>query len=428
MQMSAAQSVETTMKASKQRQITYNTAGSIVTLFCQWIIIMIIPKITDFSEAGVFAVALSICSILNIFATFSLNVHQVSDQYISYTENDYRATRVATITLSFALCLFVVLFFNYSWEQNLVIIMYMIYRNLLHYAFLHTATLQIRERLDYVGKCMILEGIISLVSFVALYYFTHDLVLSTAIMAVLGGGIFLLSVVQGYRKTEGRGYPWHAADRSAVLSLIKLGTPILLSIVAHIIITALPKIILQSTDGDEIVGIFSTLSAPTVIVPSLIISIFTPFIVDFSNTSRSGNMPLLRRQYSKTIVFTLLMGGFCYIISRFAAGYLFEAVYGQEIVQYVHYFSTLIAAITFYSVGMWSINVLITKQQGKAAAAAALLSLAISFVFFLTMIPKHGIGGATYSLTIACAVFGAIMFLCVFFLPLNKRSFPDECN
>ncbi|MDR0334895.1 MAG: hypothetical protein LBH69_03315, partial [Methanomassiliicoccaceae archaeon] len=166
---------------STSKQITYNTAGSIVTLFCQWMIMMIIPKITEFSEAGVFAVALSICSVLNIFATFSLHQQQISDQYVRYTENEYRATRSVTIALSFVLCLFVVLFSNYTLEQNLVIVLYMVYRNLLHYAYLYTATLQIHERLDFVGKCMMLEGVVSFVAFTASYYATHDLVLSVAI-------------------------------------------------------------------------------------------------------------------------------------------------------------------------------------------------------------------------------------------------------
>ena len=404
---------------STSKQITYNTAGSIVTLFCQWMIMMIIPKITAFAEAGIFAVALSICSVLNIFATFQLNQQQISDQYVRYTENDYRAARTITVVLSFVLCLFVVLFFNYTMEQNLVIILYMVYRNLLHYAYLYTATLQIRGRLDYAGKCMMLEGAVSFVSFTASYYFTHDLVLSVAIMAVLGGLTFLLTVAHGYRKTVGRRYPWHTADRSAVSSLIKMGVPLLLSVVAPIVITALPRIILQATDGNEMVGIFGTLAAPTIIVPTLVLGIFTPFIVYFSNVSRKGDMPLLRRQYLKMAFLTLALGALCHIVSRIAAGPLFEMVYGDEIVPYVHYFNTLIVGIAFYSIGMWGVTVLITKEQGTAAAITSAVSLAIAAVIFLITIPEYGIGGATYGLMAAYGVFGLLISIVVLLLPLS---------
>ena len=410
-----------TMEASRQKQIMYNTAGSTVTLFCQWMILMIVPKITDFPDAGIFAVALSICSILNIFATFQLNQHQISDQYAGYTENDYRATRLVTVALSFILCFAVVLIFDYSMKQNLVIVFYMVYRNLLHYAYLHTATLQIRERLDYVGKCMILEGIVSFISFVVPYYITGDLVLSVAVMAAAGGGIFLAAVAHGYRRTTGRGYPWHGTDRSAVSSLLKVGIPLLLSVVAPIVITALPRIILQAvTDDYYIVGIFGTLAAPTIVVPTIIIGLFTPFIVYFSNLARRGDIRTLRRQYSKMAGLILLLGVLGYLLSRVAAGPLFEMIYGEDIVPYVGYFSVLVVGITFYSVGMWGITVLITKEQGTAAAAASLASLAIGLAIFLIVIPEYGISGATYGLMSAYGIFGLLISLCVLLLPLRK--------
>ncbi|MDR0777956.1 MAG: oligosaccharide flippase family protein [Methanomassiliicoccaceae archaeon] len=414
------------MDVSKQKQITYNTVGNMVTLFCQWLILMIIPKITDFSEAGVFAVALSICSILNIFATFSLNQYQVSDQYVRYSENDHRVARLITVALSFVMCLFVVLFFDYTLKQNMVIVLYMVYRNLLHYAWLHAATLQIRERFDYVGKCMILEGIVSFVSFIIPYYITNDLVLSVAVMAVLGGGIFLLSMAYLYRKTEGHRYPRHRADRSTVSSLIKVGVPLLLSAASPIIITALPKLILQMTDGDDIVGIFSTLSTPTIVIPTIITGVFTPFIVYFSNLSRKGNMPLIRRQYLKMTGLVLLLGAVCYVMSRFTAGSLFETVYGDEIAPYVRFFDILIVGIIFYSIGMWGTTVLITKDQGMAAAIAAAVSLAISFMIFFVAIPSSGMGGAAYGLIGAYGIFGLLISLCVLFLPLSDATMMEK--
>ena len=70
-------------------QIAYNTIGNLVTLVFQWIIVMAIPKITDFSDAGVFAVALSITSLANIIATMNLAQYQVADQYEKFSENDY---------------------------------------------------------------------------------------------------------------------------------------------------------------------------------------------------------------------------------------------------------------------------------------------------------------------------------------------------
>ena len=110
---------------------------------------------------SVFAAAVSVCSMLNIVATFSLNQYQISDQYRKFEENDYMVTRLVTIIISFLCIIPISLFMGYSTEQIWAIVLYMVFRNLLHYAYLYTATLQFYDRLDYVGICTVAEGIIS---------------------------------------------------------------------------------------------------------------------------------------------------------------------------------------------------------------------------------------------------------------------------
>lgn len=404
----------------QSKHVMYNTAGSIVSLFCQWLIIMLIPRMTDFSEAGIFAVALSICSIINIFATFSLNQYQISDQHVNYSENEYRVARIITIAFSFALCIPVVLFMGYSPKQNLVIIMYMVYRNLLHFAYLYTAALQIKDHLDYAGKCTIAEGIESLVSFLIVYYLTENLVLSVAVMAVFGGGLFLLSVIAGYKKYVGDSISVHRADPRAVKSLIRLGVPLLLAVVAPIVITALPKLILQIYGGDETVGIFSTLSAPTIIVPTIVTGVFVPFIIHFSDISRAGDMKSLRRDYAKTAGLILGFGALCVAAGAIGAEYAFRWLYGEQIVPYVHYFCMLLAGITLYSVGMCGITVLMTKEQGRAAAILSIIAMIVSVPVFLYAIPAYGMDGAVYSLTAVYSQFGLLISLGVVLIPLYK--------
>lgn len=400
----------------------YNTVGSVVTLFCQWLIMMLIPRMTNFSEAGIFTATISICSIINIFATFSLNQYQIADQYVNYSENTYRVARVVTILLSFAMCFAVIFFMDYSIKQNILILVYMAYRNLLHFAYLYTAGLQIHDHLDYAGKCMIVEGIISLFSFVIVYNLTNDLVLSTLLMALLGGGSFLLLTAQGYRKYVSKDISVKKAEWPATESLIKIGVPLLLSGVAPIVITALPKLILQIYEGDEIIGIFGTLSAPTIIIPTVITGMFVPFIILFSDISRSGNFKLLRVKYLKSIGLILGFGVLCIAVSIIGAEFAFSMLYGDQIIPYVHYFNVLLAGITFYSIGMVGITVLMTKEQGRAAAIISILVLVASIPVFMYSISEYGMDGASYGLAAVYCIFGFLISLGVLFLPLKRAE------
>ncbi len=408
------------------KQISYYTIGNIATLFAQWLIIMILPKITNFAEAGVFAVAISVSSIMNQVATFTLNQYQVADAYRRFSESDYALTRLATIGLSFACIVPVVLLFGYTLEQTSIIVAYTVYRNLINYAYLHMSGMQILGRLDYAGKCMIVEGMMSFVTFVATYALTGNLFLATILMAIIGGGLFLAIMSRGFISISGHRFDVNLREWGKVSALLAIGSSLLLSMVSPIIITALPKLILESYWGEEIVGYFSTLTAPTIIIPTIASSIFAPFIVYFSDLSRAGDMRRLRIQYGKILAILGIIAVVFYVLSVLFAGPVFETIYGSEIVPYVDCFNVLVVGIILYSMGMCGITVLITKNQGRAAGAASLLALAVSSAIFLLWIPSAGMDGATYGLLAAYGIFGLFISLCVVLLPLNKNDVKND--
>ena len=385
---------------------------------------MLIPRITDFSDAGVFAVAISICSILNYIATLFMNQYQVSDQYEKFSENDYFVCRLITIIVSFAVCIIVVPIFNYSLEQSLTIIGYMLYRNLLHFAYLHMATLQIEERLDLAGKCMIIEGAVSFVSFTTCYYATADLPLSVFVMAIFGGGSFLLTMAFAYRRVLGRHYPYKLKNLRVIVPMTVVGVPLLLSVMAPAMITALPKLILQMYQSDEAVGIFSTLTAPTIIIPTLVTGVFTPFIVHFSNLRRNNDLHSIRRDFAKTIVLIAIFSVFAVTASLLLAEFFFTLLYGEGIAPYVHYFHIMVIGISIFSIGLCGITVLITKDQGKEAAIYSVIALAISMGIFSLTIPLYGMNAATYGLLASYSIFSILITLSVWFKPLKTNPAP----
>ncbi|MGI6009113.1 MAG: lipopolysaccharide biosynthesis protein [Methanomethylophilus sp.] len=410
------------MRTGRSKEITYNTIGNVVTLFFQWLIIMLIPKITDFAAAGVFSVAISVCSIMNHFATFSLREFQVSDQNTRFQDDDYRVVRLITISISFIGIIPFSLIFGYDTEQTLIIFAYMLYRNFIHYAYVYSAPLQIAGHLDYVGKCMAVEGVFSFTSFMAVYIASENLLLAVFLMAVIGGGYFLASQAIGYTKSVGKSARIRNVDWAKAKELFGVGLPLLLAILAPTIITALPKLIIQYDEGDALAGIFSTLSTPTIIVPTLAISVFAPFIVPFTNIARSGDMKALRKQFTKVVVLIAGFGLVCVVLSLLLQDWAFGTFYGEEMEPYSKYFALLMVGITAYTVGTIGTTVLITKSQGTYAAAASFAALLISIPLFLVMIPGSAVEGASLALVASYFAFGILVALCVYLVPVSKKN------
>jgi len=405
--------------AKRSKEILYNTIGNTVSLFFQWLIIIIIPRIADFSDAGIFAIAISICAITNMVATFSMYNYQITDQYRAYTEGEYGGFRIFTVLLSVLLGAAIVLFSGYTATQSLVIAGYFIYSTVMRYTLLQVATMQIMGRLDYYGKCMILEGITSFSSFTIPYYLTGDLVLSVFCMAIFGGGVYGFAILRGYKLITGHRYPITFLSKEKLIQLTIISFPLLLSAVCPIAITAFPKIILQHFSTDELVGIFSTLTAPTIIIPTLISGVFSPTILDYVELSRNGDNKGLSRKYFRMIgmisAFVLLCLFAGILFGRFA----FELLYGSEISDYVYLFNIMIIGIGFYTIGFCGNIVLVTKNQRRESAVASVIATVISAAVLLVTIPSEGIWGATIGLLISYTIFAILVSGVVLLKPIK---------
>lgn len=402
-----------------KKEVSYYTVGNIATLFFQWLIIMILPKISNFGEAGIFAVAVSVVSIINQIATFTLNQYQVSDRYEHYSENDYVVARLITIGLSFIFIIPISIIFNYDFNQISIIIAYSVYRNLINFSYLQMSSMQIIGRLDYAGKAMIIEGIVSFSCFIGTYSITSNLLLSTLIMAIAGGGIFLYVMENGYKTMTGKHIQCKIKEVQRLKTLLITGSALLVSMTCPIIITAMPKLLLESYWGDTIVGYFSTLTAPTIVIPTIASSIFAPFIIVFSDICKKNDMRLFKMQFTKIIILFLLGGLFCFLISHLLSEPIFRLIYGPQITQYTDYFDLLVIGISLYSIGTCGITVLITKNQSRYAGIGSFIAMITSIAIFLAIIPDGGLEGASWGLLIAYGLFALILTLFAYVLPVR---------
>ena len=57
----------------------YNSVGFIVYLFCQWLITIVVVRLSNYEDAGILSLAMSINNILYAISTFGLRNYQVSD-------------------------------------------------------------------------------------------------------------------------------------------------------------------------------------------------------------------------------------------------------------------------------------------------------------------------------------------------------------
>lgn len=407
----------------KTKEITYNTIGDFASLFFQWLIILLIPKVHSFNDAGIFTIAISITSILYIISSMSMWNHQVSDHYQHFTPKDYAGLRIITTIFGYVLLIPISILFEYSLNQILAIIAYLSYRNVMNFANIYAASLQIESKLDYVGKCTFCEGVVSFSSFLLAYYITDNLVVSIAVMAIFGGGTYFYCLLYGFRKYVPGEVRRKPLIKSHIKILMIIGCQVMFASLVPTIINALPKLFLQNMYGNTLTGIYGTISAPIIVIPTLITALFAPFVVYFSNLAKTGNFRKFQRSFTKCIGAVLLFGLLVYLVALLLQRPIFQIIYGHEIDEYIQYFALLIIAIVFYSIGTISSTALITKNQWNYSVIAGAISFIFSVIisYFLTV--HSGFNGATYALVYSYLIYAICYTLAACLIPLTKNNY-----
>ena len=152
---------------SLKSNIIWNSIGSFVYLFCQWLLTFLIVRLSDnLVDAGNLSLAISITNIFFNIACFNLRPYLVSDNTNEYSVEDYSSFRVYTILISLLSCFIYILFFNYNFNQIMCIMLYMIFKIGEAIVDLYHGFEQRKNRMDIGGISLLIRGVLSVLLFV----------------------------------------------------------------------------------------------------------------------------------------------------------------------------------------------------------------------------------------------------------------------
>ena len=181
--------------------MAFNSMGSLFYLLCQWLLTVVVVPLCSFEAAGILNLSISLTNEFFTLATFGIRIFQVSDSQGKYGPGLYISTRVFTCLCSFALCAaFLLCNRQYTAEQVLCILFYMLYRIGEALVDVLAGEEQKAYRFDYVGLSFLFRGLTTLLSFSLVLYCTRNLTLTLLVMAVM-----TLGVVLAYDGLEGQG-------------------------------------------------------------------------------------------------------------------------------------------------------------------------------------------------------------------------------
>jgi len=305
---------------------------------------------------------------------------------------------------------------GYSVLQQLIIIGYMMYRASEAFSDLFHGIAQKLWRMDYIGISLILRGILILLAFIILEW------LFGLLAAVIGVffSAFLVCIfyeLPNARKLEE--FSWEFRW-SSIWSLLKICFPLMAVSLINIFMVSYSRYSIEKVYGTELLGIYASVAAPSVIIQAVSIFVFSMFANFFTSCLKEKNKRKFLFIFTMCSAFILgftLIGFLCaHILGEWGLSLLF----GSSIKPYVNLFPSVIISAGMM-VFIWYMNMVFSILRDiRSILFGNGIGLIVCLFTMNLLLVKYGLLGANYVLIISEGI--TVIFLIIRFFIFSKLN------
>ncbi|WP_108775255.1 lipopolysaccharide biosynthesis protein [Lactimicrobium massiliense] len=379
-------------KNSLMKNMAWNTVGNIIYFFCQWVTTVLIVRLDSYDAAGYLSLAMSTSSTFSTVCLFNMRNFQVSDVKREYADDIYAGSRLITCLIGFILCCIFSLNSS-SVYQMLCIDAYMIIRIAESAVDVIHGIDQRINRYDIIGKSFLCRGILTVALFSVGIFFSLDLYIT---LLITGIGNLLFVVLYDLRKTRMLSKFKPIVKDKKVFDLLKECAPLVVTSFLLSTIPLLPRTTIQNNLGNDVLGIYSSIASPTLIVQVFANYVFAPVLPELARIYQSGEYKKFRQIFHK-ILLLLLFFSVCVTIGALVLGKLgLSLLYGKSILKSYNLFIPLVWCTTLTAF-IWILNSIVTSIR------KIMSTMVVSFCGFIVdlclnrrLIELFGANGASY--------------------------------
>lgn len=378
-----------------------NTLGTAILLFAQWLISVLIVRIGGYADAGIFSLAMSVSNIFSFLANYGIRNYQVSDTQKQFRQQEYLHARAITSVVSFLFSAAYLSIANYTVEEKIAIFIYLVYSNINVISDTLLGTLQVYGRLEYSGYSNIIRGCFCFVGFVATYIVSNNIVISLVAMSflsLLATGLYDVPRYLRYENLFGK-HIW-----GKEVQILKICFPLMISNVLPIIITAIPRVLINQNCGQTELGYFSSIFTPTVLITTLVPTVVLSIIPRMSELLQHGDKKNFQKICGMLYIGTTACGVIAVVVSLFIGKPVLALLFGQEILPYYPLFYVAIVATVLNAFVSCGNAVLLVMGNRKSIIGAAFAGLVIIAIISNFLISQYSVYGAAYALILSYSV------------------------
>ncbi|NGM17168.1 polysaccharide biosynthesis protein [Eggerthellaceae bacterium zg-893] len=403
---------------SIQKNMLWNSAGSIINLAAQWLITVLVVRISSgYDAAGLYSLAVTVYGVFAPVAQYRMYTYQISDTKRENTLGEYFTFRIITDVIAFVGC------FGYALatcpsSAVSTILLYGVYKSLIMLIDVFHACDQRHQRMDYIGISLTLQGVLSLGLFGLVFAATGNLEATLVAMCL---GLVAVGVLYDLRRATQFEKLSLGITIAKTKYLLWHCLPIVLGALACSAAASVPRQFLFTDMGEVALGVYASVAAPVAVIQNGASYIYYPLIGYFADYYVEGNLKRIFALLAKVTAGITLLGVVCAVLIELFGVQVLDLLFANNIVEYAYLLMPMIisALIAAY---MWFLNDLLIAVRdfkgnffGNAASLVAALCCMVPFIM------TWDLNGVTFT-AIASSVVGIVVMAISFFLSLRKGA------
>ena len=363
-------------KVSIQKSIIWNSAGSMVYLITQWLISVLVVRLSGVETAGILTLAMSVNNVFYSIAMQGIRNYQVSDMKEKYTSGIYVSSRLIICILSFLVCVGYALIAGYSYGSSLCIVAYCLFKMAEAFYDVYAGICQKKWRMDWIG----------LVSWLVIFFYDIPRAKKLDTIKI------------------------HLKEKKNI-TLMAECFPLLCYQTMSSVIPTIPRLVMEKILGGAALGIYGSVAAPTMIVQMGASYVFNPFITLFAEQYSSGNIRDFWKTFRKCMAAILLISVVALGGGKIFGHWGLELLYGDEVAAHEDLLLPLIGC-TILTAIVWFLCALLTVvREIKGLVICNVIILPVSYFGAYLLIQQYGMQGGSISLAVSYLIeIGALWF------------------
>ncbi len=410
---------------SMQSNILWNAAGNLIYLGCQWLVTVLVTVIGGLTDAGLLSVAMSVSATFQTLAMFGIRNYQVSDIQGKYKNDTYVGFRMLACAGALLVCMIFSLISGYLGGQLLAIALFMAFRLIEAISDVLHGILQKENRLDIAGKSFAMKGIGLLIVFLASYWLTRQLCIGLLCLALYAACItFLYDLPSARRLTSFR--LWDHPARSLRLALETL--PLCIYTFLYVALSTVPKLTLEKLSGEVILGAYSSVFAPAMLLQAATGNLYCPFATQMADDCQNGRIRRFWALLGKLSVALVGIFAVVVVLAELFGDFALVLVFGEQIREYTY----LLTPILFVNLVISFLGLISMVMVVVRSFRWLLGGYAVGFVMEILISPvfirRFGADGASYALILAGCLAMLIHLVGLFLTVrhMGKQTTSDE--